>query len=145
MTKIVIFVALICATISSPLAPKFDQSQSFHNFFNKQIWSSKLCQDITLAQTYLTNIQQFITSLEGNDTYAQVLEKRANAIAYFKNADNETISSNCTQFFIGLKNARKLDTQVLIKQLEYEEYIRDRYKQIIQLLVGTHSRIDDDF
>ncbi|CAF1343487.1 unnamed protein product [Rotaria sp. Silwood1] len=138
---------LVCVVISSPLTPNFERKIDFHNLFdNYGIWSSKLCQNTTLAQTYLTNTRQLITTLESNDSYAQVLEKHPNAIAYFKNDDNEALLlSNCNQFFIGLKNARKLDVQVLIQQQKYEQDVNRLYRKIIESLVGTHTIIDDNF
>ncbi|CAF0831286.1 unnamed protein product [Rotaria sordida] len=147
MIKIAIFVILICMAISSLRGSDLNGKFGFYyRPVNHITWSSKLCENQTLAQSYLNNTRQLITTFETNGSYTQVLQKRAQAIAYFKNNNNTVLlSSNCSQFFIGLKNARKLDAQALLQQRIYEENAARLYKRILQSLLGFRFFIYDDF
>ncbi|CAF1344339.1 unnamed protein product [Rotaria sp. Silwood1] len=147
MIKIAIFIALTCVAISSPRDSDSNERFGFHFHHGRQpTWSSKLCQNQTLAQSYLNYTRQLINTLETNGSYTQVLQKRAQSIAYFKNDNNTAfLSSNCSQFFAGLKYARKLDAQALKQQQMYENNAARLYKQILHSLLGFRFFVDDDF
>ncbi|CAF2671290.1 unnamed protein product [Rotaria sp. Silwood2] len=137
----------VCVTISSSRDSDSHENFGFHFRPGSQTtWSSKLCQNQTLAQSYLNYTRQLITTLETNGSYTQVLQKRAQAIAYLKNDNNtELLSSNCSQFFAGLKDAQKLDAQALLQQKRYEDNAVRLYKQIFQSLLGFRFVLDDAF
>ena len=107
---------------------------------------SELCKNQSLAQEFLTKLRELITTLESNDTNAEVLEERANAVAYVKSDTNAAVlSSNCTGYFDGLKHARKLDAQAEAQQEIYEENAERLYKKMLQSIFGPHNFLDDNF
>ncbi|CAF1120609.1 unnamed protein product [Rotaria sordida] len=119
MTKIVIFVVLVCCvTISLGFPPILDRKYGFSDPLDSPgIWSSKSCRDPYLAQKYLINIRQLITTLETNGSYKQIRDRHAHLIDYLKDDKNAALLiSSCDQFMIGLENARKRDSQGSIQQ-----------------------------
>lgn len=106
---------------------------------------SKLCRDQTLAQSYVNHIREFISDLEKNGSYSNVLEKRAHAIAYLKDDTMALlISSNCSQYLFGLNEARKLDRNDIDQQRAYEQEVFLRYKQLLRTLDAS-GLLNDDF
>ncbi|CAF3884445.1 unnamed protein product, partial [Rotaria sordida] len=90
MTKIVIFVVLVCCvTISLGFPPILDRKYGFSDPLDSPgIWSSKLCRDPYLAQKYLINIRQLITTLETNGSYSQIRDRHTRLIDYLKDDKN---------------------------------------------------------
>jgi hypothetical protein len=98
-----------------------------------------LCANASLAQSFLTQIQQLINTLQSNGSFTQVLQARANEIAYIQNAtDVALLSSNCTAYFIGLQNAKALDKLAGDQQEQYTWIAANLFSQIIQSLFGNN-------
>lgn len=119
----------------------FDPERNFASFQspnNGIEWSSNLCNNGTLAQSLVANIQAFITTLETNGSFTGVLQQHNQAIAYIQNSANTNIlSSNCTAYFNGLTNALKLDKIAEEQEENYEESVYRQLRQILQSVIGS--------
>jgi len=90
-----------------------------------------------LAQSFLTQVQQLITTLQTNGSFTQVLANQAQEVAYLQNSTDSTLlSSNCTAYFAGLNNAIQADQQALQTQLQYQQIAAQQLFQIVYSLVG---------
>lgn len=75
---------------------------------------SNICSNSSLTSSFLTKAQQAIADFRANSSFTQALNNQANAVAYILNDDNvDLLSTNCTGFFSGLRQAKKLDWQAL--------------------------------
>jgi hypothetical protein len=93
-----------------------------------------------LAQAFLTQTQQLITTLTTNGSFTQFLGQHTQATAYIQNAANTNLlSSNCTGYFVGLKAAKILDQQAAQAQQQYQQIAVQAFFQIIQSLVGGNG------
>ncbi len=102
-------------------------------------WVTQLCDNATLAQDFLTEIQALITTLQSNGSYSQVLTNHAQEIAYIQNSnDSALLSSNCTAYFAGLKAAKQADQAAIQLQQQYQSAAAQAFFQIIQSLVGNN-------
>lgn len=109
-------------------------------------WMRELCANDTLARAFRTEMLSLITTLEANEVYTRLLQKRREVVAYLKSASNaETLTSNCTAYFDGYKNARKRDRMEEQKQEKYEANIGHLFKGILLPLVGPRLSSKADF
>ncbi len=109
-------------------------------------WTTKLCDNETLAHKFLTEVRQLLTTLDTNGSYSRVFQDHTQTIAYIQGDPNATVlSSNCTGYFVGLQNAQKLDQNAEEQQEQYEENLDFLYIKIIQSLVGTRVSINEGF
>jgi hypothetical protein len=109
-------------------------------------WSSKLCANESLATAFHTEVQEMIATLAADHAYDRVLQKRTEVVAYLKNAANaEVLKSNCTEYFAGYKNARKLDLKTEQEQAKYEANVDRLFRKILVPLVGARFVPDADF
>ncbi len=112
---------------------------------NNGQWVSELCANGSLAESFLDQTRQLITSLESNGSYSNVLADRAQEITYIQSADNAALlSTNCTGFFSGLKNAKNLDGQAQQQQRAYQRTAGRLFYQIIQSLVGENDQSSEE-
>jgi hypothetical protein len=112
---------------------------------NKGQWVSELCANETLAESFLTQTRELITTLESNGSYSNVLADRAQEITYIQSATNAALlSTNCTGFFSGLNNARSLDSQAQQQQQAYQRTAGRLFWQIIQSLVGGNEQSSEE-
>ena len=103
------------------------------------------CNNATLGSSFLTQIQQLITTLQSNGSFTQVLSAHANAIAYLTNSANTALlSSNCTAFCSGLQAAKQADQAAGQVQQQYARSAGQAVSQIIQSLYGGKGRGDSD-
>ncbi|CAF4161219.1 unnamed protein product, partial [Rotaria sordida] len=71
---------------------------------------SKLCDNSTLVQSYVNQMQTTITQLNNNDSFTNFFQQRKEELSYLQNADNTAfLTSNCTQYFKNLDAARASD------------------------------------
>ncbi|UJR08230.1 hypothetical protein I4U23_012503 [Adineta vaga] len=154
MAKITIIIALVYVTIATARDTRFGQRLIMNGDISSRVqvragtnqWSSKLCGNDTLAKEFLSEIQQMITTLEADHDYDRVLLKRVAVIAYLKNtANGNTLSSNCTEYFNGYKNAQKLDQKTEDQQMKFEANLDRLFKKILLPLVGARSLLNSDF
>jgi hypothetical protein len=114
-----------------------DHSGEGSNRGNHSSWATKLCDNGSLAQSFLTQTQQLITNLQSNGSYTRVLQSRAQEINYVQNADNANLlSSNCTGFFVGLGDAQSADKLAEDQQKQAARTAGQLLIQIIVSLVG---------
>ena len=97
---------------------------------------AKLCSNPTMAQTVLTKIQQLISTFQSNGSFAQVLADRANEVAYIQSSTNAALlSSDCTAFFTGLKNAKDADDTAMKARFQYYQIAATAMMQTIRSLI----------
>ena len=107
---------------------------------NGNQWATKICANLTVAQSFLTQTRQVIGTLQSNSSFAGALQKQANQIAYIQNSANgELLASNCTGFFTGLASARQLDRQANTQQRQYERTVRRLLMNIVRSVTGTRK------
>lgn len=98
-----------------------------------------------MAQQFLTQTQQLISTLQSNGSFTRFLEDRAQTIAYIQNADNTALlSSNCTAYVTGLQNAKSADRAAGDVQRQYYRSATNAMKQIIRNLFGFGSDSSED-
>lgn len=98
---------------------------------------TKLCSNQTAAQIALTKIQQLISTLQSNGSFAQVLADRANEIAYIQSSNSATrLSSDCPGFFTGLKSAKDADDAALKARFQYYRIAAAALMKTIGELIG---------
>ncbi|CAM4795615.1 unnamed protein product [Rotaria magnacalcarata] len=103
-------------------------------------WGTKLCANSTVAQSFVTQTQQVIANLQSNGSFTQALQNRANAIAYLVNGANvDLLSSNCTSYFSGLRNAKMLDNKAVAKAIRLDKTAQRLLSQVVKSLVGTNN------
>ncbi|CAF5190755.1 unnamed protein product, partial [Rotaria magnacalcarata] len=94
----------------------------------------------TVAQSFVTQTQQVIANLQSNGSFTQALQNRANAIAYLVNGANvDLLSSNCTSYFSGLRNAKMLDNKAVAKAIRLDKTAQRLLSQVVKSLVGTNN------
>lgn len=85
-------------------------------------------------------MRQALTELQNNGSFTTFLQRRQNEINYINDASNtDLISSNCTQFFTGLNNARTLDRTAAQQQMQLERSAEQKLRAVVQGLLGTSS------
>ena len=105
----------------------------------KDSWTTKLCANSSLAQSFLTNTKQVIADLQANGTYTQVLQKRSAQVAYLQNSGNGALLvSNCTQFFVGLNAARQTDQQAVQQQQRLEKNLDSLLQKAVPIVAGGY-------
>jgi hypothetical protein len=93
-----------------------------------------------LAQSFLTQVQQLITTLQTNGSFGQVLTSVAQEVAYIQNStDAALLSTNCTAYFAGLNSAIQADQQAAQIQLQYQLIAAQQFSQIVYTLVGNRG------
>ncbi len=98
-----------------------------------------------MASTFFGEVQQLITTLQGNGSFAQVLAARAQAIAYVTNSANTALlSSNCTAFFSGLQAAKKADQAAAQVQQQYFRIAGQALFALIQSVTGGSNHGDSN-
>ncbi|CAF3031697.1 unnamed protein product [Rotaria socialis] len=103
-------------------------------------WGTKLCANSTVAQSFLTQTQQVIANLRSNGSFTQALQNRANAIAYIGNqANGDLLSSNCTSFFSGLRNAKALDKKAVATAIRLDNTAQRLLSRVVKSLLGTNN------
>ncbi|CAF0870028.1 unnamed protein product [Rotaria sordida] len=101
---------------------------------------TKVCANNSLAQSYLAQNRQLITSLRSNASLAQAIKNRQNFIDFIEDDDNtDLLSSNCTAFFTGRRNARKLDRDTLKQQRRLDQSVGWSFFKIDRSIVGNNS------
>ena len=81
---------------------------------------SKICSNQTVAQELLTEMQQLLNTFQSNGSFAQFLADGAQEVAYIQRPSSAALlSSNCTGFFIGLKNAKDADQVAFVGKFQY--------------------------
>ncbi|CAM2702316.1 unnamed protein product [Rotaria socialis] len=114
-----------------------DGGDHFPSGGNTNMWASKLCANISLAEEFLSNIQAVITQLNLNESFAQFLQQKVQEVAYIENSTNVALlSSNCTQYFNGLTTAQNADMEAKRQQQEYEDIGTRLLQQIIPTIFG---------
>lgn len=99
--------------------------------------ASKLCANLTLAQAFVTQMQQLFTTLQANGSFTQVLADRAQEVAYIRNADNTALlSTNCTAYFSNLKTAIDADRAIVETREQYQRIAAKATMDIITNLIG---------
>ncbi|CAF1417392.1 unnamed protein product [Rotaria sp. Silwood1] len=151
MIKLVIFITFICFGLVATRRPfgrgnHNSDGDRFSSGGDINRWASKLCVNSSLAQLFLTQTRALITQLSSNSSYAQVLQQKAQQIAYIQNDTNGALlSSNCTQYFNGLATARNADMKIQRQQKEYQKIVNRLFKQIIASLWSNgYSSSEDD-
>ncbi|CAF4795708.1 unnamed protein product [Rotaria sp. Silwood1] len=141
MAKLLIYIALLFLALVSVHGGLRRRSFNWGHWdilidgSNEDSWTSNLCSNDTVAQSFLTQTRQVINDLQSNGSFAQALQKRAQFISYIQDDNNaEQLSSNCTEYFNGLKNAKNLDKQALEQERQYEQIANSLFRQIIQSL-----------
>ena len=104
--------------------------------FQKKL-TAKLCSNQTAAQIFLSKIQQLITTLQSNSSFAQVLADRANEVAYIQSSNSAArLSSDCPGFIAGLKSAKDADDAALKARFQYYHIAAAALMKTIGELVG---------
>jgi hypothetical protein len=113
-------------------------------FFSRN--SSSICANSTTAQSYLTQILALINNLQANASCNAVLQLQdPNFVSYLNNATNQAlISSNCTAFVIGLKNATWADKTAQRTQLQLAFNIQQQIRQVASNVIGRNRPNDLD-
>ncbi|CAF2042584.1 unnamed protein product, partial [Rotaria magnacalcarata] len=102
--------------------------------------TSKLCGNSSLAQAFLSKSQAVIAELKSNGSFAQLLQQKAQEVAYMQNSANVALlSSNCTQYFNGLTAAKHADMKTQRQQHKYERIGAHLLQQIIPAIFGHGS------
>ncbi|CAF1573425.1 unnamed protein product [Rotaria magnacalcarata] len=118
----------------------FGRGNRFPLGSNTNKWASQLCANSSLAQAFLSKNQAVFTQLNSNGSFAQFLQQKAQQVAYIQNSANAALlSSNCTQYFIGLTTAQYADMQKERQQQEYENIATRLVQQIIPTIFGYGS------
>jgi len=145
MAKIIIFIALVSCCFLYTTSAAF-REYGWNSNGGAVQWLSYLCNNQTLAQSLMNQIQQFLTNLATNNSYAEILSEHNQAIAYIQSGTNTAVlSSNCTGYFDGLNNARKLDEIAQKQQEKYAENANRQLMQIIQSVIGYRGLNFEDF
>ncbi|CAF1290817.1 unnamed protein product [Rotaria sordida] len=111
---------------------------------NEHSWRFDFCENETVAQSFLNQSRQLISDLQSNGSYGQALQKRAQFISYIQNDTNaELLSSNCTEYFCGLQDARELDKQALEQQKQNDQTVENSFRQLIQSLCESMMNSGD--
>jgi hypothetical protein len=149
MAKIIIFIALVSCCFLYTTSAAFRESGWNSNGGGgggAVQWLSYLCNNQTLAQSLVNQIQQFLTNLATNNSYAEILSEHNQAIAYIQSGTNTAVlSSNCTGYFNGLNNALKLDETAQKQQEKYAENANRQLMQIIQSVIGYRGLNFENF
>ncbi|CAF0847724.1 unnamed protein product [Adineta ricciae] len=157
MTRTSIIITLVCVAVSTALDahyksayqnnanyPTFMQYRNAR-FDGKSSWTSKICVNKTIAQEFLSETQKMIATLEADHDYDRVLQNRATVITYLKDtANTNTLSSNCTEYFNGFKNAQKVDQQLAAQQMKFEANLRSLFHKVLAPLVGAGASLNVD-
>lgn len=100
------------------------------------IFVSKICGNQTLAQGFLTDMRQSIDTLQSNGSFTNVLADAAQQVAYIQSSTSAAlITSNCPEFFHGLKNAKDTDRDALMEKFQYYRIAINAVMRTIQNLV----------
>ncbi|CAF1091562.1 unnamed protein product [Rotaria sp. Silwood1] len=137
MIKILIFVAILCLGLVSARGFGGNRHDGSSEENNNNVPLSKLCDNITVAQTYVTQLQGNITALVNNGSFTTWLQQHVQEVAYIQNASNtDLLLSNCTAYFSGLLAARALDQTAQDQQKQYmtiaDRLIGDVLRQFIR-------------
>lgn len=85
----------------------------------------------------MTKIRQTIATLQSNESFNEVLQKRSNEINFLLSDENAALlSTNCTEFSVGLSEAKKLDRQAEAKL--------KKLAKTVEKLFADVFRSDDD-
>lgn len=106
------------------------------NIFKDQM-VSKLCSNQTVVQTLLIKVQQLIATFQSNGSFTQVLADRTREVTYIQSSSSAALlSSNCTGFFVGLKNAKDADDAAMRTRLQYYQIAASALMQTVFSLIG---------
>lgn len=106
-------------------------------FNNQTRWQTALCDNSTIAESFLPKVRELIRTLQGNSSFTKILEMKSNQIAFILNEENTAlISSNCTAFFDGLRTARNQDRETMMTVKNYGRIAQRLFMKLVRSLTG---------
>lgn len=117
----------------------FDDGPSGENgecIFSNSL-GTKLCNNVTTAQSFVNQTRSQITVLSTNGSFTNFLQNHAQAVAYLQNTGNDgLISTNCTGYFTGLQAANTIDVNNELQIRNYTIIANNAIKSILFNIIG---------